>query len=472
MRILITLVLTFMTGCAVGPKYTRPAVQSPLQFRGGETPAENSSLADLPWWEVFSDRTLQTLIQKAVVNNYDLRVAITRIEQARQLAAEARSEFLPSVRYQGATSGGRNEFAGSAVQNGGAVRGSFASLVGVAWEADLWGRIRHSNEAALASYLQTEQARRAIQLSVASETAQAWFELLGLDWQREIAMRTTESFTNTLNIFTQRLEGGIASRLDTSRAAAARASASATVSELERQIMLKENQISVLLGQNPGPILNRSTLLDQPLPPDVPVGLPSELLERRPDVLAAEQQVRVANAEVGIATAAFFPRIGLTSFLGGLSTPLLDINAAKAAAFSFAENTAGPLYQGGSLKAEKRRAIALWEQAKLQYQQTTLQAFEDVSNALISRQKFEAIRADQTETVAAYKESVDVALKRYIAGRASYFEVLEAQQQLFPAENALAVTEMNRRAVVVQLYKSLGGGWKLSNAQWPNPIHP
>jgi multidrug efflux system outer membrane protein len=188
--------------------------------------------------------------------------------------------------------------------------------------------------------------------------------------------------------------------------------------------------------------------------------------------LAAEQHVKAASAEIGVTDAMFLPRIGFTTFLGGLSTHLMDINAGKAAAFSFAASAAGPLYQGGSLKAAKRRAVAVWEEAKLEYQQAALNAFQDASNALISRQKYEAIRVDQMATVAAYREAVDVARKRYAAGRANYFEVLEAQQQLFPAENSLAVTETNRRVVIVQLYKALGGGWKQSDVQGTKPGQP
>jgi multidrug efflux system outer membrane protein len=197
--------------------------------------------------------------------------------------------------------------------------------------------------------------------------------------------------------------------------------------------------------------------------------LPSALLERRPDVLEAEEQVRSANAQIGVAQAAFFPRIGLTTFLGHVSTPLQDFASGKANAWSFAGNVAGPLYQGGYLKAQKRRAVAYWEQTKLQYEQTALNAFQDVSNALISREKYNAIRTEQLREVQAYEEAVKVAFQRYTAGKASYYEVLEAQQLLFPAQSDLAQTELNRRVIIVQLYKALGGGWNLQDAQWTGP---
>jgi multidrug efflux system outer membrane protein len=306
-------------------------------------------------------------------------------------------------------------------------------------------------------------------LSLVSDLAQAYFELLGLDLQLDIAKQTTESFTQTLTLFTQRLQGGVASKLDTSRAAAARASAAASIPELERQIAIKENQISVLLGNNPNPVPRTARLLDQIVPPGIPAGLPSELLERRPDILDAEEQMRAANAQVGVATANYFPRIGLTALFGRASSPLAELSSGQTTVWSVAAALAGPAYQGGALRAQKRQAVAFWEQTKLQYEQTAQIAFQDVSNALISREKYEGIRAGQAEAVEAYQESVKVSLQRYLAGRASYFEVLDAQQQLFPAENALAVTELSQRTVIVQLYKALGGGWNLQDPAWAGP---
>jgi multidrug efflux system outer membrane protein len=426
-------------------------------------------MADLPWWEIFKDETLKGLVKTALVNNYDVRIAVTRIEQARQIEAQARSQFFPAVDYQGTISGGKNEAAGSVLLRGGTTQGTFLGLVSAAWEADVWGRIRRLNEVAKAQYLSTEDAKRAVMLSLVSDVAQAYFELLGLDLQLEIAKQNTASFGDTLKLFTQRLEGGVASKLQTSRAAAAQATAAATIPELERQLALKENQISVLLGQNPASIPHSAKLLDQIVPPEVPAGLPSALLERRPDVLEAEEQVRSANAQIGVAKAAFFPRIGLTTFLGHVSTPLQDFASGKANAWSFAGNVAGPLYQGGYLKAQKRQAVAYWEQTKLQYEQAALNAFQDVSNALISREKYNAIRTEQLREVQAYEEAVKVAFQRYTAGKASYYEVLEAQQLLFPAQSDLAQTELNRRVIIVLLYKALGGGWNLQDAQWTGP---
>ena len=468
-RVVLATVLSstlFFSGCAMGPKYSRPNVNVPTDFRGEEGRAQQASYADQPWWEIFKDDELKALIDAALANNYDLAIAVSRVEQARQMAAVARSQFLPFVNYSVGASDGKNEFLGTVAPGAGTVRGSFLAAGSVAWEADIWGRIRRLNESARAQYLSTEEARRGVLLSLTSEVAQAYFQLLGLELQLQIAKETTGSFGDTLKLFNQRYEGGVASKLDTSRAEAAQAGSAANIPEFERQIALQENVISVLLGSNPHPIVHTAKLLDEIVPPDIPVGLPSALLERRPDVLSAEQQVRAANAQVGVAIANFFPQIGLTALLGQASTPLSRITAGNANVWSIAGNFTGPIYQGGALTAQKRQAVAFWQQTKVQYEQTALNAFTDVSNALISRQKFEATRIEQARSVAAYQQAVTVSLQRYSAGRASYFEVLDAQLQLYPEQNALAQTELNRRLVIVQLYLALGGGWNLTDSDW------
>jgi multidrug efflux system outer membrane protein len=463
-----------LSGCAVGPNYRRPTVNAPVDFRSEQGQAQQASLADLPWWQVFKDEKLQELIQTALKNNYDLRIAVSRVEQSRQIAAEARSQYVPFVNYGTVNSDGKNEFAGTVAPNGGAVRGAFVGAVSAAWEPDVWGRIRRMNEAALAQYLATEEARRGVMLSLVSDVAQAYFELLELYLELDIAKQTTDSFGQSLKFFTQRYEGGVATTLDTSRAAAALATTAAAIPQTELQITIKENQLSVLLGANPGPITGVAKLLDEVVPPEIPVGIPSALLERRPDILQAEQQVRAANAQVGVATANFFPQFGLTALLGRASTPLSTFSSGQTTAWSIAASITGPLFQGGNLTAQKRQAVAAWQQTQLQYQQTALSAFQDVANALISREKFDEILVEQTKAVENYQQSVTVSTQRYVNGKATYYEVLEAQQLLFPAQNAVAQTELDRRVVIVQLYMALGGGWKLSDSQWNNtlPIAP
>jgi len=458
--------LAFFSGCAVGPNYKRPLVDSPGNFRSAPPVVNTNSFADLPWWDVYRDATLKALINAALTNNYDVRIAATRVEQARAISAQARSQFFPSVNYGGAVSRGRNEFLGSANPNGGDTGDAAFAALSAAWEIDLWGRIRRLNESGRAQFLATEEARRGVMLSLVSDVALAYFELLELDLQLQIARRTAVAFEETLRIFNQRLEGGVASRLDTSRAEGALATTAAQVPEVERQIALKENQINVLLGRNPGPVARNTTLLQQAMPPEVPAGLPSALLERRPDILAAEQNLRSANALVGVSVAEFFPKIGLTTLLGKVSPEVSAFTGGGANAWSIAATAAGPLFQGGALRAQYRQAKAFWEQTKLEYEQKTLSALQEVSNALVSREKYAAARVQFDLGVTAYQEAVKLSIQRYLSGKASYFEVLEAQQLLFPAENSLARAELNQLLAIVQLYKSLGGGWNLDNPQF------
>jgi multidrug efflux system outer membrane protein len=466
----LTLLLPFillLSGCLVGPNYQRPKVTAPLAFRGAEGAAQQASLADLPWWEIFKDPQLNALIKTALNNNYDLSAAISRVEQGRQIEAQARSEYFPMIGYTGALNAGKNQyqFLQSTAEGTGS-KGLLLAVAHASWEPDLWGRIRRLNEGAKAQYLATEEARRGVMLSLVSDVSNAYLNLLGLQRQLEIAQLTVASFDQTRVLFTQRLEGGISSQLPVSRATAIQATAAAQAIELQRQIALTENEISILVGQSPGPVDTKAKLLEEGLPPEVPAGLPSALLERRPDVLQAEQNMRYANAQIGVATAEFFPKIGLTTFFGKLSSPLEDLSLGKTNAWSAGLNFSGPIFQGGRLKANKREAVAIWEQTKAQYQQTVISAFQDVSNALISREKYAAISAEQARAVKAYEDAFRIASVRYDQGFSSYYEVLEAQQQLYPAQQALAITERNRRLVIVQLYKALGGGWNLTDPQF------
>jgi outer membrane protein, multidrug efflux system len=455
-----------LSSCVVGPNYQRPKVSTPVNFRGAAGAPQEASLADLPWWEIFKDETLKGLIKTALANNYDLRVAVTRVEQEREIMAEARAEYFPAVTYGVGLTGGRNQFQFSPSSNTTTAQGFLAALASASWELDIWGRIRRTNESARAEYLSTEKVRRGVMLTVASEVSQAYFQLLGLQLQLDIARESAQAFDGTRALFEERLQGGVSSLLPVSRAQADAATAAGQIPELERQIALTENQISVLLGENPGHIETRTKLLLETVPPEVPAGLPSALLERRPDVLAAEQTVHAASAQIGIAEAAFFPQIGLTAFLGKISTPLSDVTLGLTNAWSVGTNVTGPIFEGGKLRAQKRQAIAAWQQAALQFQQTALSAFQDVSNALISRQKYDERRTEQVKAVEANRTSVNVAFKRYNQGLSSYLEVLLAQEQLYPAELALAQTELNRRLVIVQLYKALGGGWNLTDTEW------
>jgi outer membrane protein, multidrug efflux system len=468
-RALTAISLLALSACSVGPNYKRPPVAAPAVFRGQEGAAEQASIADLPWWEVFRDPSLADLIKTALTNNYDLREAVQRIEQARAVGVQVRSAFFPQVGYEGDASRGKNAIAGRPASTLGKTVDAFAGLLNASWEIDLWGRIRRSDEAARAQILASEEAKRGVMLSLVSDVAQAYFELLELDLQLEIARRTTESFRDSLDIFRRRLEGGVASRLETARAAASLAQTAATVPNLERLIVLKENQINLLLGREPAPVTRGLPLTAQSSPPEIPAGLPSDLLERRPDVRQAEQNLVAANARIGVAVADFFPRLDLTGLLGFASPALSSITSGRNRVWSAAASLAGPIFQGGRLVGQYRQFEAEWEETRLRYEQTAINAFHEVSNALVSRQKLIDVRTEQAIAVESLRESVSVSTQRYIAGLSSYFEVLEAQQQLFPAENSLAQTQLEQLVAIVDLYRALGGGWKLADMEWAAP---
>lgn len=451
-------------GCAVGPKYARPQVETPSVHRG-ETSAATNSLAELPWWEVFHDEQLRTLIQVALTNNYDVRIAAARVEQARAIVGETRSQFFPQVNYLAAAGAGRNVGASGTLSPGSGSGKAYAGSLGATWEIDLFGRIRRLTESARAQFFATEEARRDVAVSLIAQVAQDYFQLLSLDRELAIAREATNSYGASLKIFNDRLRGQVASRLETSTAQALLDSAAAMIPDFERQIEQTENQLGVLLGRNPQPIVRTGSGLENEMPPEVPAGLPSVLLERRPDIREAEQLLRSANALVGVAEADFFPDFSLTGLIGQVSPELGTITSGSAFAWQAAASLTGPLFHGGQLKAQYRQAKAARDQSALQYQQTVLNAFQEVSNALIAREKLALMREKQASAVAAYQEAARIAIERYRQGQSSYYEVLQEQQLLFPAETSLVQTEFNQLVAVVQLYRALGGGWNPADAQ-------
>jgi multidrug efflux system outer membrane protein len=458
----LTYLTLFLAGCALGPNYKRPPLDLPNEFRGPPIPAATNSLGDLPWWEIFKDENLHELIRAALTNNYDLRIAITRVEQSRAVLMENRALFFPQLDYRGTVGRGKNAANGVTVFNGGQTADVLLLGGNASWEIDLWGRIRRLNESARAQLLASQEARRDIMLTVISDVATAYFQLLALDRAMEIARRTTNSFGESLRIFSERFQGGIVSKLETSAAEANLASAAATVPDLDRQIVLVENRINILLGRNPGPIPRKQGLLQQEVPAEIPPGLPSSLLERRADIREAEQALRSANAQIGVAVANFFPQLSLTALLGQVSPELSTFTAGSANAWNVAANLAGPLFHGGQLAGEYRRAKAFRDEMALRYQYAVLNALQEVSNALVAREKYAQSRSQQARAVQAYQTAVEVATDRYVAGRAGYFEVLQEQQQLFPAENTLVTTQLNQLLAFVQIYRALGGGWQTS----------
>lgn len=469
-RLLLTVAIlsAAFVGCTLGPDYRRPALEAPPAFRHQQSFAELSSIADLPWWQIFQDQSLAALVNTALINNHDLRIAVTRIEQARAIGAQIHSQMFPRFGYDFNVSRDRDSSAGRSSSSG-AISNAFSGLLNASWEIDLWGRIRRSDEAARALILANEEARRGVMLSLVSDVAQAYFELLEIELRLDIAKRTAASFSESLNLFRRRFEGGLASALESSRAEASLASAAADVPDLERAIAAKENQISVLIGQNPGPIARSGKLIQQAQPTEIPAGLPSYLLERRPDIRQAEQELVAANARIGVAKAQFFPALSLTTFFGRVSPELSLLTAGKANAWSLAAALTGPIFEGGRLVGQYDEAKARWDEARLRYEQSVLKALQEVSDALIAREKLAEVRVQQERAVRASSEAVRAATLRYTSGMSSYFEVLDSQRQLFPAENALAQTQLNQLLAVVQLYRALGGGWNLTSEKWLAP---
>jgi multidrug efflux system outer membrane protein len=453
------LLLLVVVGCKMGPNYQRPLVHPPDQFYP-QTASQSESIADLPWWELFKDPVLKSLIEEALKNNYDVMTAAARVEQARAQAGIAHSIYFPQVGYGAGVGGQRAPLVANHTY--------YSYNFNLDWELDLWGRVRRLNEQQKALFFSSVDVQRGVWLSLVSDVAQAYFELRALDAQLEIARETALGFQQSYDLFNKKFKGGAASGLETSRAEGAWANVLAQIPDIERQITAKESQISLLLGRNPGPIPRGKSLIDQYDADVIPAGLPSTLLERRPDILAAEQQLVAANAAVGVAKADFFPAITLTSVLGGVS-PQLSGLVSGGTQWSVAGGLAGPLFTGGRLKSQYRFRVAQWDEARSLYEKSVTQAFAEVSTAIAAHQKLAQSIKDQTRSVVAYQDSVRLADLRYDSGLASYFEVIDAQLQLYPAQTASVVYDLERKVALVNLYKALGGGWKLRDAEWSAP---
>jgi multidrug efflux system outer membrane protein len=385
---------------------------------------------------------------------------VARVEQARYAAVAARAPLFPQIGYGGDVGNGRNEAFNSPAALNGATTSSAQVNLNAAWEIDIWGRIRRLSESARAQYLATDEARRGVVITLVSGVATAYFQLLQYDQELAIQRNATNDYADSYRIFNDRLQNGIASKLETDRAAAALANAAALIPQLELNIATTENLLSVLLGRSPGPIARGSLTNLLPLAPEIPPGLPCRLLQRRPDILAAEHSLISANASIGANLANFFPKIGLTTFVGKVSPELSAFSAGSANAWNVGATLAGPVFEGGQLRAQYRAAKAKFDEAKAAYDQSILTAFQEVSNALISRQKLGEIRAADAVAADALTSAVDLATQRYLNGRSGYFEVLQAQQELYPTQRAEVQAQVGELIATIQLYKALGGGWE------------
>jgi multidrug efflux system outer membrane protein len=393
-------------------------------------------------------------------------VATARIEQARELVGVARSQALPQLNYDA-----HGAVAKKPADDQDLV-GTYWSGIGLlnaAWELDIWGRIHRATEAARANMYQQEEIRRGIMLSLVSDVANGYFRLLELDRELAIAEESQATFAKTHELFSLRFQAGRDSRLPVERAKASLDESTAQVADFEREIAQQENALSILTGAYPGPIPRGMALTAQELPPQTPVGLTTDLLRRRPDIRAAEQGMISANAQIGEAIANFYPRIGLSALAGIIGIASAGALDGTSGFWRGGLNVAGPIFSGGRLQSEYRNRKAYWDETVAQYRQTILVAFRETSDALIAEQKLAGERAALETKVEASRQSIELALERYHGGRASYFEVIEAQQQLFPAEDQLAKVQQAQLVAVVNLYKALGGGWNLTDNQWRKP---
>ena len=449
-----------LAGCAAGPNYHRPDVQIPATYRdlsdNPQVQAQTASYADLPWWQVFQDPQLQELIRTALKRNYDLQIAAERINAARAQLAVTRSSLFPQVQANGNFSGGR--------ESNFQTRFNFLTLnADAAFQLDFFGKLRRATEAARAELLATEDARQTVVLTIVSDVASDYFTLLQLDLQLQITRETVKTQEDSVKLTNFRVEHGVATKLEVLQAQQVLDSANAQIPDLERQLAQEENAIRILLGDYPQAVPRGRPLVEQQLPPEVPPGLPSALLERRPDIREAEQTLVAANAEIGVAKAQFFPQISLTGSGGGAfgrSSAFSSLMSSQIGTWSYGAQVSQPIFTGGALRGNLRLAESQHQQALLAYRQSIQRAFGDVSDALIGYEKFHQVRVRQENSVVDLQESVRLSDMRYRGGTTTYLEVLDGQRSLFAAELTLAQARGTEYQSLVQLYKALGGGWQ------------
>jgi multidrug efflux system outer membrane protein len=444
----------------LGPNYRRPAIDAPGVYRDDGRPAiaASESLGSEKWWDVFQDPVLQQLIRTALEQNYDLQIAASRVLQAQAQLGITRANQFPMV------SAGTEAFS----QRNPKISSSFPSYeanagevdLAVVWNLDFWGKYRRQTEAARASLLASQWGHSAVLASVVSSVATAYFTLRELDWALDVSNKTLAARQDSLRLTSVLAKNGSASALDVRQSEQLVYTAAETIPDLERQIAQQENSLSILLGRNPGPIPRGRELTEQPNPPTVPVGLPSELLERRPDIREAEETLVAANAEIGVAKAAFFPSISLTGTAGYESFALNNLFTHSQRMWNGAASLTQPVFAGGALRAGKRLAEAQKQEMLLTYQQTIMNAFQQVSNSLIAYQKGREFREQQELLTAAAGDADRLSKVLYQHGGTSYLQVLTSENNDFSAELNLAQAQLNERLALVQLYNALGGGWQ------------
>ncbi|HEU0120307.1 MAG TPA: efflux transporter outer membrane subunit [Bryobacteraceae bacterium] len=464
-RLLIFTIALALPLAAKGPKYKRPAVDTPAQFRGASTEASGPgpSLADTKLAERFDDPVLTNLINEALTQNFDLLAAAERVQQARAQYGITGSQQWPQLNLASQFTASRSSTVGSAVfvPRTANLDVSYTQAgIGMSWELDIWGRIRSLKAAALADYLSTEETRHGIQTGLVAEVARGYFQLRAADLELEIAHKTKEIAENGLRLTRLRRSAGAATGLDVSQAEQLLRTANAQIAASERGVALSENALSLLLGKNPGNIPRGKPLEAFMTPAEVPAGLPSTLLERRPDIRQAEQTLIAANARIGAAKALFFPQISLTGFMGGQSRYLSELFTGPARMWNVAPSLTAPLFNAGRIRSGVKYSEAAQREAALNYQKTVQTAFREVSDSLVTLSKTRQQREEQQLLVAALRESDRLSTLRYKGGMDSYLQVLDAERNLFQGELALTQMRYQELNAVVQLYRALGGGWQ------------
>ena len=449
------------SGCTVGPNYKRPTVTAPGSYRGATTDeAVQTGLAafgDQKWWDIFQDEQLRTLIRTALTQNYDLRIAASRVLEARAQLGIIRADQFPSLGAGAGISDNRtaqSKFLPAFETSTGQVN------VSGAWELDFWGKYRRATEAARANLVASEWARREVLSTLVANVAGAYFQLRALDLELEISKRTLNSRQESLRLTRILADGGSTTLLDVRQAEQLIFTASAEIPVLEQQREQQENLLSILLGQNPGDIPRGQTLTEQRQPPEVPTGLPSSLLERRPDIQQAEAQLVAANAEIGVVRAAYFPQISLNGAGGFQSSALTNLFTGPAGAWSFGASLTQPIFTGGRLRSQVRLAEARQQTAVLFYQQSIQGAFHSVSDALVSYHKTREFRAQQELLFRSAQDAARLSHMRYAGGVTGYLEVLTNETNSFSAELGVVQARLNELLAVVQVYQALGGGWQ------------
>ena len=475
--VIFIIVMLFSSACTMGPNYTRPAVELPAAHRGADTAsASSASLADLEWFKLFEDPALTQLVTSALESNFDLRIAAERVLQARALYRGTRADQFPTI---GASAGVGVQSV--SVEAGNTLPSNVDRTVGIGeigfslgWEIDVWGRVRRLTEAARAQYFASEEARYAVVNTLVADVMQTYLELRALDLELDIARRTREIADDGLRLTDARRERGIGTMLDVRQAAQLLHTASGQIASIERQIALTENALSLLLGHRPSDVPRGLPLEALRVPAAVPAGLPSDLLERRPDIRRAEQELIAANARIGAAKAEYFPRISLTGLFGFQSSSLVDLLSGGARFWSASAGASVPIFDAGRRGANVQFAESVQRELVVNYQRTIYTALREVADALAGYQKTTEQRVEQEQLVAALRESTKLSTQRYEGGIDNYLQVLDSQRNWFQGELDLARLRQQELATIVQLYRALGGGWseyakKVSSVTGPVP---